>query len=54
MDKKIIEEKIEQLKIKYYDVSDRMWIQPTNGLNREAELFKLESQIQILEELLNG
>ena len=47
-----IEEKIRQLKEQFYDFSGKAWITPINGLGQEATLFKLNSQVEILEELL--
>jgi len=49
-----IEDKIRQLKGRYFDVSNRKnWIRETNGISQEETKFKLKSQVEILEELLN-
>jgi hypothetical protein len=49
-----IEEKIRQLKDRYFDVSTRKnWVRETNGISQEETKFKLQSQLEILEELLN-
>lgn len=51
MSKKKIKRKIKELKLEHYDVSNRMWI-GSSGLSQDMELFKIESQINILKELL--
>lgn len=48
-----IEEKIRQLKEKFYDVSSKAWVTgPNNRLDKETTKFKLKSQVEILKELL--
>ena len=48
-----IKKKIQELKNRHHYVSNTLWITPTNGLNKRGTLFKIESQVEVLEELLN-
>lgn len=54
MSKKIIEEKIKDLKVKHYDFKKvEGWVTPRNGYDKDMTLFRVKSQIEVLEELLN-
>jgi len=50
---KEIKEKIKELKDKHFKASNRNWVRQTNGLSQRETLDKLQSQVDILEELLN-
>jgi hypothetical protein len=53
IDKTEIEILIDNLKEDHYNKSTRFWIHETNWLSKEQTLFKIESQIEILTELLD-
>jgi len=52
MTKGDMQNKIDKLKDLHYDYSNRVWINVTYGFSRDETLFKLKSQIDILEKLL--
>lgn len=54
MSKEIIEEKIKDLKVKHYNYRQvKGWVTPRNGYGKDMTLFRVKSQIEVLEELLN-